>query len=85
MRQHSLLRLAMAHVTWSSHDVATFVYKSAGTAALRAGTLQRLFRDMHAGTQHLVASPPVYRALGRELGGLAPGKTWRFVELVDAS
>ncbi len=84
VRQHSLIRLAMAHVTWSAHEVAQFVYKSAGTVALRAGTLQRLFRDMHAGTQHLVASPPVYRALGRELGGLAPGKTWRFVELVDA-
>ncbi|HEX6997908.1 MAG TPA: acyl-CoA dehydrogenase family protein [Gammaproteobacteria bacterium] len=84
VRQHSLLRLAMAHVTWSSHEVATFAYKTAGTTALRAGTLQRLFRDMHAGTQHLVASPLVYRSLGRELAGLADGQMWRFVELVDA-
>ena len=59
VRQHTLIRLAMAHVTWAAHEVATFVYKSAGTTALRAGTIQRLFRDMHAGTQHLVASPPV--------------------------
>lgn len=84
VRQHTLIRLAMAHITWSAHEVATFVYKSAGTTALRAGPLQRLFRDMHAGTQHMVASPPVYRALGRELGGLAEGQVWRFVELVDA-
>jgi alkylation response protein AidB-like acyl-CoA dehydrogenase len=82
VRQHSLIRLAMTHVTWASHQAATFAYNAAGTTGLRAGTLQRLFRDMHAGTQHMIVSPPVWRALGRELGGLAPGKQWRFVELV---
>ena len=75
----------MAHVTWAAHDAAMFVYKSAGTTGLRAGTIQRLFRDMHAGTQHLVASPPVFRAIGRELAGLAPNATWRFIDLVDPS
>jgi indole-3-acetate monooxygenase len=68
---------------WASHDVATFVYKSGGTTGLRAGTIQRLFRDMHAGTQHVVASPPVFRALGRELAGLAPNASWQFVDLGD--
>jgi alkylation response protein AidB-like acyl-CoA dehydrogenase len=82
VRQHTLVRLAMAHVTWASHAVSTFVYKTAGTTALRSGTIQRLFRDMHAGTQHVVASPPVYRAVGRELAGLAEGHTWVFVDLV---
>jgi indole-3-acetate monooxygenase len=81
-RQHSLIRLAMIHVTWAAHHVAEFAYTAGGTTALRAGTLQRLFRDMHAGTQHVVASPPVFRALGRELAGLAPNHTWRFLELV---
>ena len=85
VRQHTLIRLAIAHVTWAAHEVATFVYKSAGTTALRAGTIQRLFRDMHAGTQHVIASPPVFRALGRELAGLAPKATWRFVDLIDPS
>jgi alkylation response protein AidB-like acyl-CoA dehydrogenase len=81
-RQHSLIRLAMIHVTWAAHSVAEFAYTAGGTTALRAGTLQRLFRDVHAGTQHVVASPPVFRALGRELAGLAPNHTWRFLELV---
>jgi indole-3-acetate monooxygenase len=85
VRLQSLIRLAMAHVTWAAHDAATFVYASAGTTGLRAGTIQRLFRDMHAGTQHLVASPPVFRAIGRELAGLAPKATWRFVDLIDPS
>jgi alkylation response protein AidB-like acyl-CoA dehydrogenase len=85
VRLQSLVRLAMAHVTWASHDVAMFVYTAAGTTGLRAGTIQRLFRDMHAGTQHLIASPPVFRALGRELAGLAPKASWRFVDLIDPS
>lgn len=82
-RQHSLIRLALAHATWSSHEAVTFAYKSGGTTALRAGTIQRLFRDMHAGTQHMTSSPPVYGAIGRELAGLAKGKKWMFVNLVD--
>jgi hypothetical protein len=40
---------------------------------------------MHAGTQHVVASPPVFRNLGRELAGLAEGQAWRFLDLVDAT
>jgi alkylation response protein AidB-like acyl-CoA dehydrogenase len=82
-RQHSLARLAMANATWSSHEVADFVYKSAGTVALRAGTIQRLFRDMHAGTQHITSAPFVFRGAGRELAGLAAGKKWLFLDLVN--
>jgi indole-3-acetate monooxygenase len=83
VRQQTMMRLAMAHITWSCHDVADFVYKSAGTVALRAGTIQRLFRDMHAGTQHITSAPPVFRHAGRELAGLADRKKWLFLELVD--
>ncbi|MEO8466004.1 MAG: acyl-CoA dehydrogenase family protein [Gammaproteobacteria bacterium] len=81
-RQHTLIRLALAHSTWSAHEATTFAYKAAGTAALRAGTIQHLFRDMHAGTQHITSSPPVYASIGRELAGLAKGKQWLFLNLV---
>jgi alkylation response protein AidB-like acyl-CoA dehydrogenase len=84
IRQHTLIRLGIPQMNWAAHEVAAFVYKSAGTTGLRAGTIQRLFRDMNAGTQHVVASPPVYRAIGRELAGLALGQKWRFLDLVDA-
>ena len=83
VRQHTLMRAALAHITWTCHEVAQFVYTTSGTIALRSGTIQRLFRDMHAGTQHITSAPPVIRAAGRELAGLAEGKRWVFLELVD--
>jgi alkylation response protein AidB-like acyl-CoA dehydrogenase len=83
VRQNTLIRLALAHSTWSAHEATAFAYKAAGTAALRSGTIQHLFRDMHAGTQHITSSPPVYAAMGRELGGMAKGKKWLFLNLVD--
>jgi alkylation response protein AidB-like acyl-CoA dehydrogenase len=83
VRQNSLMRLALAHATWSAHEATMFAYKAVGTQALRAGTIQHLFRDMHAGTQHITSSPPVYASIGRELAGLAKGKKWLFLNLVD--
>lgn len=81
--QQTAIRLAMAHVTWASHDVSEFVYTTAGTLALRSGTIQRLFRDMHAGTQHIVCAPPIFKKIGQVLSGVAPNKQWAFLDLVD--
>jgi alkylation response protein AidB-like acyl-CoA dehydrogenase len=83
VRQHTMMRLALQNITWTCHEVSQFAYTAAGTVALRAGTMQRLFRDMHAGTQHITSAPPVIRNAGRELAGLAPGKKWLFFDLVD--
>ena len=83
VRQHTLIRLALANITWSCHEVTDFSYTAAGTVALRAGTMQRLFRDMHAGTQHITSAPPVIRNAGREIAGVAGGKKWLFLDLVD--
>ena len=66
----------------TKHDVADFAYKNGGTTALRAGTMQRLFRDAHAGTQHITSAPGVIRAAGRELAGLAPDSQWVFLDIV---
>jgi alkylation response protein AidB-like acyl-CoA dehydrogenase len=81
VRQHTLIRLATRHATWAAHDVCMFAYKSAGTTALRDGIMQRLFRDIHAGTQHIMPSPPVIQAVGKELAGLAEGQRWVFLAL----
>jgi alkylation response protein AidB-like acyl-CoA dehydrogenase len=85
IRQNTLTRLALQHATWTIEEVSMFVYNAAGTTALRSGVIQRFFRDMHAGTQHMTSAPPVRQACGRQLAGLAPGKRWQFVTLVDPS
>jgi alkylation response protein AidB-like acyl-CoA dehydrogenase len=83
-RQETLSRLSLYNVTWTAHAVSEFVYTTAGTVALRDGALQRYFRDVHAGTQHITSSPGVLRACGQELAGLAEGKRWQFLNLVDS-
>ena len=83
VRQHTLVRLALANITKSLHEVANFVYLAGGTTALRDGTIQRLYRDVHAGTQHVTSSPAVWQNCGRELVGVAEGKQWQFLDLVD--
>jgi alkylation response protein AidB-like acyl-CoA dehydrogenase len=85
VRDHTMIRLALTHLTWSCHEVAEFVYHAAGTVALRSGTIQRLFRDVHAGTQHITAAPGVIRAAGRELAGCAPNKHWVFLDLAGGT
>jgi alkylation response protein AidB-like acyl-CoA dehydrogenase len=84
VRQHTLVRLALTNITKALHEVANFVYLAGGTTALRHGTIQRLFRDVHAGTQHVTSSPGVWQTCGRELLGVAEGKRWQFLDLVDA-
>jgi alkylation response protein AidB-like acyl-CoA dehydrogenase len=83
VRQHTLVRLALTNITKALHEVADFVYLAGGTTALRHGTIQRLYRDVHAGTQHVTSSPAVWQTCGRELLGVAEGKRWQFLDLVD--
>jgi indole-3-acetate monooxygenase len=84
VRQHTLVRLALTHATKALAEVSDFVYLASGTTALRRGTIQRLVRDVHAGTQHVTSSPAVWANCGRELVGLAEGQRWQFLDLVDA-
>jgi len=83
VRQHTIIRLALANITKALHEVANFVYLAGGTTALRQGTIQRFYRDVHAGTQHVTSAPLVWQTCGRELMGVAEGKQWQFLDLVD--
>ena len=66
------------------HAVGQTVYKWAGTTALRRGALQRYFRDLHAGTQHVTSGPVVLQSCGKWLSGLAPDAQWVFLELQES-
>jgi indole-3-acetate monooxygenase len=85
IRQQTLARLALVNATFSVHEVAQFAYLAGGTAPLKNGTvIQKLFRDMHAGTQHISSGPTMRRNTGLGLlGHVADGKAWAFAEMVD--
>ena len=52
--QQQRMRQATTYATRVAADAARFAYTWAGTSALRnGGTVQRCFRDIHAGTQHI--------------------------------
>jgi alkylation response protein AidB-like acyl-CoA dehydrogenase len=52
--QQQRMRQAATYATRVAADAARFAYTWAGTSALRnGGVLQRCFRDIHAGTQHV--------------------------------
>ena len=82
-RQTTLCRLALNHATTSIAEVCNFAYSWGGGVALRYGTLQRCFRDMHSGTQHVTTSPNILRECARELLGLYQGKVWSNRGLID--
>jgi len=82
LRLETLNRAALCNVTWTLDDIAGFVFRSAGTEALRAGTIQRLYRDVHGGTQHISSSPVILQSAGRQLAGLAEGQKWVHFQLV---
>jgi alkylation response protein AidB-like acyl-CoA dehydrogenase len=81
--QNTAIRLGTIHVTKAAHEVVKFVYAASGTTGLRESAIQRYFRDMHAGTQHVIPSRPIQQTVGRKLAGLAEGKHWQFLDLVD--
>jgi hypothetical protein len=82
-RQFTLGRLSLNYATSAIAETVDFAYRYAGGLALRAGTLQRLFRDMHSGTQHITTGPNILRECGKELLGFLPGKVWGPRGLVD--
>lgn len=63
----ALARQATVHATHEGAAVVREAYLLAGTDALRAGPLQRCFRDLHAGTQHFFAGDFARLDAGRAL------------------
>jgi alkylation response protein AidB-like acyl-CoA dehydrogenase len=81
--QETLTRLMLNNTTWSVQAVGQTVYQWAATTAMRRGDLQRYFRDLNAGTQHITSSPVVLQSCGRWLAGLAQDARWVFLDLVS--
>jgi indole-3-acetate monooxygenase len=68
------LRLASMNAVRASVEAVDAAYSLAGGSAVYSSNpIQRQFRDIHALTQHLFASPSVDVMLGRHLFGLSVG------------
>jgi indole-3-acetate monooxygenase len=81
--QETGYRLALAHTTWTCMDVASWIVDAAATVAIKPSVLQRHFRDMKTGAQHLTSAPVVRQNVGRMLTGERANKRWMFVDLAD--
>lgn len=76
IRERAALRLAATHAARASADVARTAYDLGGGSSVHLSSpLQRRFRDAHAGTQHLMVSPPTMELVGRVLMGLPTDPT----------
>jgi len=82
-RQVSLVHLAKAQIHEVGVDLCNFAYRAAGGAGLRAGVIQRTFRDMMVAANHFTIAPSIVTSVGRELGGQWSDRTWKFYDLVE--
>jgi alkylation response protein AidB-like acyl-CoA dehydrogenase len=65
------LRLATTHAARGSARIAHHMYELGGaTSIYQASPLQRIFRDAHVATQHLMVAPPTLELAGRLFLGL---------------
>ena len=83
VRQISLARLAFTNANSVATSIANFAFEFGGGAALRAGNIQRCFRDQRTAAQHITASENIVRECAKDLLGLAQGKVWNLRQLVD--
>lgn len=65
------LRLATTHATRASARAVDRMYEAGGaTSVYRRSPLQRIFRDVHVATQHMMVAPPTLELTGRIFLGL---------------
>ena len=70
--QIALIKLAFRYSHDVMSEVTTFAYKGGGGVALRPGPLQRCYRDLHAGLQHVLLSDQIVQDCGKVLMGHVP-------------
>ena len=69
--QRRNVRLATTHAVRESAKVVDLMYHLAGgTSVYRRSPLQRIFRDVHVATQHMMVAPAVLELTGRLFLGL---------------
>lgn len=82
-RQISLVHLAKSEIHEVGVDICNFAYRAGGGASLRAGVIQRTFREMMVAANHFTIAPSIVTSAGRDIGGLWSDRTWQFYDLIE--
>ncbi|MCC5971601.1 MAG: hypothetical protein JJU15_16785 [Pararhodobacter sp.] len=82
-RQVTMVHLAKSEIHEAAENAVNFAYRAAGGASLRAGTMQRYFRDVMVAVNHITVSPGIVTSAGRELSGVWSDRVWQFYDLVE--
>ncbi len=70
LQQIALIRMAMRHIHDVMSETSTFAHRAGGGVALRPSVLQRCYRDIHSGTQHLLLSDQIFQECARVMLGM---------------
>ncbi len=84
LKQIALIRMAMRHIHDVMSETSTFAHRAGGGVSLRPSVLQRCYRDIHAGTQHLLLSDQIFQECGRVMLGMTSNDAhWTILGVVD--
>lgn len=82
LEQIALIKLGFRYSHEVMSEVCTFAYNGGGGVALRPSRLQRCYRDLHAGLQHVLLSDQIMQDCGKVLMGHAkPDAHWNLLGL----
>jgi indole-3-acetate monooxygenase len=82
VEQIALVRMAMRHLHDVVSDISTFAHRAARGVSLRPSILQRCYRDIHTGTQHIFLADEIVQECGRVLlGGTGENAEWTIFDV----
>ena len=84
VEQIALTRLAMRHIHDVISEISTFAHRASRGVSLRHSVLQRCYRDIHSGTQHMLLADEIIQDCGKVLLGVAgENSIWSILCLKD--
>jgi alkylation response protein AidB-like acyl-CoA dehydrogenase len=69
VQELALIRMAMKLLHNVISENATFAHIASRGVSLRSGPLQRCYRDVHSGTQHILLADEIFQECGRVMMG----------------
>ena len=84
LEQIALIRLAMRFIHDMISEVSTFAHRASRGVGIRPGLLQRAYRDIHTGTQHILLADEISQECGKVMLGVT-GDTavWKLFGVVE--